>query len=122
MPNGPKGPNGPQPSQRTQKPKRPSACNVSEAAPGARCKVLLDIVGLKRKSETTRWHFDVAVSQILLESGGGGLEPRCPFSDDDDEPADVESCVQDEESEYVVPEPEPDAARLASSARESEAY
>ena len=85
---------------------KPVACPSSEVGPGAKCKVLLDVVGLKRKPESARWHFDVAVSQVLLEHA----EPKkvCPFSDD--APLDIESCVHDEESEYVVPDaPETEA-------------
>ena len=104
------------------KSQKPSACSASEVVQGSKCKVLLDIFGLKRKQATTRWHFDVAVSQILLEPQGaapGSAQgaPQCPFSDDD-EPLDVESCVQDEESEYVVPD-QPELERALESARES---
>ena len=89
---------------------KPSACNAGEVIPGARCKVLLDIVGLKRKPETTRWHFDVAVSQVLLEHTDA--KPKvCPFSDD--APLDIESCVHDEESEYVVPDAPDERERTA---------
>ncbi len=100
------------------KAQKPSACSASEVVQGAKCKVLLDIFGLKRKQATTRWHFDVAVSQILLEPPGAPqASAQCPFSDDD-EPLDVESCVQDEESEYVVPD-QPELESALESARES---
>ena len=80
---------------------KPASCPSSEVTAGARCKILLDVVGLKRKPESARWHFDVAVSQVLLEHTDA--KPKvCPFSDD--APLDIESCVHDEESEYVVPE------------------
>jgi hypothetical protein len=94
---------------------KPAACHASELAAGARCKVLLDVVGLKRKPETARWHFDVAVSQVLLEAveavgavaavgavGASTEAAACPFTDDAH--LDLESCVPDEESEYVVPD------------------
>lgn len=79
---------------------KPVACPSSEVGPGAKCKILLDVVGLKRKQESARWHFDVAVSQVLLEHTEA--KKLCPFSDD--APVDLESCVHDEESEYVVPD------------------
>ena len=89
---------------------KPVSCLSSEVAPGSRCKILLDVVGLKRKPETSRWHFDVAVSQVLLEYTEA-RQKVCPFSDD--APVDIESCVHDEESEYVVPEAHEEARESA---------
>jgi hypothetical protein len=80
---------------------KPSACGAGEAAVGARCRALLDVVGLKRKPGEPLWHFDAVVSQVLLEAAPGPGKKECPFAEET--PA-LESTMHDEESEYVVPD------------------
>jgi hypothetical protein len=75
---------------------KPVAATVESVVVGGKVHVQLELVGLRRDTES-RWHYDVVATQVLTQRPGGAAE-ACLIKDDSE--------ADDWETESIAPESE----------------